>query len=92
MNEYMLWFRIGPFRRKAIGPPGYVRVWINEGKRENEREEWTRGESEGEREGGMDEERERNEVFSPAYIRYVSPTSLLFIIPFDVEIVLIHKL
>ena len=49
-------------------------------------------------EGGIDKEREgerereRNAVFSPAYIRYVSPTSLQFIIPFDVGIVLIHKL
>ena len=31
-------------------------------------------------------------VFSPAYIRHVGPTSLQFIIPFDVGIVLIHKL
>ena len=76
MNEDMLWSRIGPFRRKAIGPPGYVRVWINEDKR---REEWTRRE----RERG----RERNAVFSPAYIRYVSLTSLQFIISFDVATV-----
>ena len=33
-----------------------------------EREEWMRREREG--------ERDRNAMFSPAYIRYVSPTSL----------------
>ena len=31
-------------------------------------------------------------VFSPAYLRYVGPTSIQFRIPFDVGIVLIHKL
>ena len=31
-------------------------------------------------------------VFSPAYLRHVSPTRLQFRIPFDVGIVLFHKL